>query len=368
MSIRRRKGFGPDNDKQEVNLDKYEGRWTEEEIHSHTKRGTFIRFAFLELDKFGGDIYHEELINIAIRAAGNRDRADEVIARTYKNKGWKYDPFPPIVDTCFKVKDGRTRIRAAILAGEKFIPVAVFSYPDEEDAKVAYVQSLSEGLIGNDDLISRPTKAVDLIEAGISAITDGNIQHDKTAIASLLFNEFEAERFVKQEEIPDLVEQIFEAVSGGQQAIWLPERSEVLSYLKKSPDLPKDACLEDEVCLGGKRVFVYAAPSNTNQGRLWGQIAKQIPEECYVVLYTTKKIPSKIKKGYADFMNFIDMRYEECFEIVNRTASQSGFPINITAPKTRPYTLLGVIPQLNQDETHQTLRKGNRLIRLDEYC
>jgi hypothetical protein len=89
-----------------------------------------------------------------------------------------------------------------------------------------------------------------------------------------------------------------------------PERSEVLAYLKKSPDLPSDACLEDDVCLGGKKVFVYAAPSNTNQGRLWGQIAKQIPEECYVVLYTTKKIPSKIKKGYTDFMAFIDMRYD----------------------------------------------------------
>jgi len=369
MSIKRRKGFGPDNEKQEINLEKYEERgWSPEEIQSHTKRGTFIRFAFLDLDKFGGDIYHEELINIAIRAAGNRDRADEDIARSFKTKGWSYDPFPPIVDTNWKVKDGRTRIRAAILAGEKFIPAAIFAYPDEEDVKTAYVQSLSEGLIGNDDLISHPTKSEDLIEAGISAIVDGNVQHDKTAIASLLFNEFEAERFVKQEEIPDLVEQIFEAVAGGQQAIWIPGRSEVVTYLKKCPDIPKDACLDGEVCLNGKKVFVYAAPSNTNQGRLWGQIAKQIPEESYIVFYTTKKIPSKIKKGYSDFISFIDMRYEECFEIVNRTASQSGFNINIKPPTKKPYKVLGVIPQLNLDETHQTLRKSNRLITLEDYC
>ena len=368
MAIQRRKGFGPDNEKQEINLEKYEDRWTKEEICSHTKRGTFIRFAFLDLDKFGGDVFHEELINTAIRATGNRDKADEDIARSYKTKGWRYDPFPPIVDTTGKVKDGRTRIRAAILAGEKFIPVAIFTYPEEEDIKIAYVQSLSEALIGNDDLISRPTKSGDLIEAGIAAIVDGNVQHDKTAIASLLFNEFEAERFVKQQEISDLVEQIFEAVSGGLQAIWLPERGEVLSYLKKCPDIPKDACFDDEVCLSGKKVFVYAAPSNTNQGRLWGQIAKRIPEESYVVLYTTKKIPSKIKKEYTDFISFIDMRYEECFEIVNRTASQSGFPINIKAPTKKPYKVLGVIPQLNQDETHKTLRKSKRIIKLEEYC
>jgi len=368
MSIKRRKGFGPKDNKQEINLENYEGRWSQEEIQSHTKRGTFIRFAFLDLEKFGGDIYHEELINIAIRSDGNRDRSDEGICRSFKTKGWKYHPFPPIVDIKFKVKDGRTRIRAAILAGETFIPVAVFSYPDEEDTKLAFVQSLSEGLIGNDDLISRPTKAADLIEAGIAAITEGGVQHDKTAIANLLFNEFEAERFVKQEEIPDLVEQIYEAVDDGQQAIWLPDRSEVLSYLKKCPDLPKDACLEDEVCLGGKRVFVYAAPSNTNQGRLWGQIAKQIPEECYVVFYTTKKIPSKIKRGYTEMMDYVDNRYQECFEIVNQTASATGFNIAIQPPQKRPYTVIGVIPQLNMDETHKTLRKNNRLIKLEEYC
>lgn len=368
MSVKRRKGFGPENDKQEIDLEKYEGRWSDEEIQSHTKRGTFIRFAFLDLDKFGGDIYHEELINIAIRSNGNRDRGDEGICRSFNTKGWKYDPFPPIVDIKFRVKDGRTRIRAAILAGERFIPVAVFSYPDEEDTKTAFVQSLTEGLIGNDDLISRPTKAADLIEAGIAAITDGGIKHEKSAIANLLFNEFEAERFVKQEDIPDLVEQIYEAVDDGQQAIWLPDRSEVLAYLKKCPDIPDDACLDGEVCLNGKRVLVYAAPSNTNQGRLWGQIAREIPEECYVVLYTTKKIPSKIKKGYIEMMDYVDGRYEECFEIVNRTASVTGFNMNIQAPKKRPYTVLGVVPQLNMDETHKTLRKANRLIKLDEYC
>jgi 2-oxoglutarate dehydrogenase complex dehydrogenase (E1) component-like enzyme len=39
MTIRRRKGFGPD---QVIDLDKYENRWTEEEIQSHVKRGKFI--------------------------------------------------------------------------------------------------------------------------------------------------------------------------------------------------------------------------------------------------------------------------------------------------------------------------------------
>ena len=367
MSVTRQRGFGPD---QVVDLDRYKGRWTNEECERHTKRGRFLGFRFLDLAKYGGDYLHEELLNIAIRAEGNKDNADHVIAASYKKIGWSYDPFPPIVDLKGIVKDGRTRIRAAIIAGEKFIAVAVFEYPDEEDDDTAYVHSLSEGLIGNDDLVSRPTKYKDLLEAGIAATTTGNIPHEKSAITELVFNEFEAERFIDVGEIPTLVEEIYEAVSGGQEAIWNVDREDVLKYLRNSPDLPKDACLDGDVCVGGKRVFVYAAPSNTNQGRLWAKLASQIPEESYIVLYTTKKIPSKIKKGYDEFMEYVDWRYKECFEIVNRTLNPNSDECNITikAPKSRPWKVLGVIPQLNKDETHVSYRNMNKLIKLEDYC
>lgn len=365
MSIRKRKGFGLD---QVIDLDKYNNRWTEEEIQSHVKRGKFITFRFLDLTKYGGDYLHEELYNIAVRSENNRDNADKAISESYQKKGWKYDPFPPIIDLKENIKDGRTRIRAAIMAKEKFIVVAVFDYPEEDDRKIAHVQSLSEGLIGNDDLISRPTKYNDLHEAGVSAVKHGNIEHDKSEIAKLLSIEFEAERFIDAKEIPNLAEDIYESIRGGVDAIWVPNRDEVIEYLRKSPDLPKDACLDGDVCLDGKRVFVYAAPSNTNQGRLWAKIADEIPEECYVVLYTTKKIPSKIKKGYDGFMEYVDWRYKECFDIVNRTAASTGFNIKIEPPAKRPWKVLGVIPQLNQDETHETLRKTHRLIKLEEYC
>ena len=122
MATTIKKGFGPQ--KQEIDLKNYENRWSEEEIQSHSKRGTFIRFAFLDLNKFGGDLFHEELINLAIREDGSRGNVDRDIAYSYETKGWSYNPFPPIVDTSFKVKDGRTRIRAAMIAGCTFIVVA----------------------------------------------------------------------------------------------------------------------------------------------------------------------------------------------------------------------------------------------------
>jgi|TARA_R100000030_G_scaffold100249_2_gene92860 hypothetical protein len=360
MTITVRKGFGPQ--KQDIDLTKYEGRWSDKEIQSHSKRGKFIQFAFLDLKKFGGDIVCEELNNMAIRKDGNRDNVDKDIAYSYEMKGWSYDPFPPIVDTSFNTKDGRTRIRAAILSGCTFIPVAVFSYPDS-DPSVAYVQNLSEALIGNDDLISRPTKEGDLFEAAVAAITNGGIKHDKTAISYLLLKEFEALRFIKQDQVSDLVDNIFDAVKGGQRAVWNPSRDDVLAYLNKSPDLPEDAYFNGD-CVNGKKVHVYSS-GETNRGRLWTKISKNVPEDCYVVLYTTDKIPSRIKSRYEDFMSFIEMRYKECFEIVNRTASAAGINIKIEPPGKRPWKLLGVIPQLN-NTTHETLRKAHRLIQVED--
>ena len=364
--LKKKRGFGPD---QVIDLDNYENRWTPEEIQSHVKRGTFIGFRFLDLTKYAGDYLHEELYNIAIRADGNRGNADSKIALSFEKKGWKYDPFPPIIDVKENVKDGRTRIRAAIINNETFIPVAVFNYPEEKDEKTAYVQSLSEGLIGNDDLITRPTTYNDLLEAGISAVTDGNIERDKTEIIKLLQIEFEAERFIDAQDIPTLAEDIVDAVFGGQKAVWLPDREEVLDYLRQSPDVPDDACFDKDISLTKKRVFVYAAPSDTNRGRLWGMISREIPQDSYVVLYTTRKIPSKIKKGYDEFMEYIDWRYKECFEIVNRTFAANGQSmINIKEPTRRPWKVLGVIPQLNLDKDHIKLRAAKKLIALEEYC
>lgn len=358
MTITVRGGFGPQ--KQVIDLTKYEGRWSDEEIQSHSKRGKFIQFAFLDLKKFGGETVCEELNNMAIREEGNRDNADKDIAYSFETKGWSYDPFPPIVNTSWDTQDGRTRIRAAIFAGCEFIPVAVFSYP-ESDPSVAYVQKLSEALIGNDDLISRPTKEGDLFEAAVASITDGGIKHDKTVISDLLLNEFEALRFIKQDRVSDLVDKVYDAVKGGQRAVWNPSRDDVLAYLKKCPDIPKDADLKG---VNGKKLYVYSS-GETNRGRLWMKISKNVPEDCYVVLYSTDKIPTKIKSNYEEFMSFIDMRYKECFEIVNRTASAAGINIKIEPPGKRPWNLLGVIPQSN-DVNHKTLRNAHRLIQVED--
>jgi DNA-binding transcriptional ArsR family regulator len=358
--IKKKRGFDC-----HLDLDRYENRWTQEEKNAHTKRGKFLNFFFFEISRL--DYSDEQLHNTAIRSTGNKDKADEKILHSYRKKGWRYDDFPPIISADGKIKDGRTRIRAAILAGETHIPAARFVF-DEDDNVDPYVASLTEGLIANDGLVNRPTTFDDLSESGVSAVKSGAILHEKTAIYDLVFNEFEAERFIPENEIPLLVEEIYERVDRGEDALVNPSRDEIISWLKKSPDVPNNVCYPGEPCLPNmSRLVVYAAPSNTNQARLWGMIARNIPEETLIVLYTTGKVPSKIKKGYDEFMKSIDDRYSECFEIVNRTAEKNGFKLSLEAPKNRPYKVLGIYPQLNLDETHKSCRRMHKLIKMEDY-
>tara|TARA_B100000579_G_C22770660_1_gene823779 strand:- start:62 stop:1165 length:1104 start_codon:yes stop_codon:yes gene_type:complete len=363
-TIKTYKGFG---NSQVVDVSNYQGR--ENEAPENTKRGNFIIFGFLDLNKYylpNGEpnFSHADLLNIAIREKQNKDNAHKRIARDYKRKGWSYVPFPLQVDIkTGKPKNGRTRIRAALLNGETCIPCAYFDYT--EDNKVSgHVQELSEGLIGNDGLVSRVTRFEDLVEAGISACKHGEVNEDRVSILNLLANEFEASRFVDETEFSDIADMVLDAVNDGQDAMWMPERDEVIEYLKNSPDLPKDAVfasLDQDIPKGKKRVFVYSAPSQSNKGRLWGNIAHEIPQGSYVALYTTKKFPSKMKKDYVEFMEYQDWRYEECFEIV----SLSIQGVTLEAPKDRPWELIGVIPQINNNE-HNNKRNYNRLVKLNE--
>ena len=86
----------------------------------------------------------------------------------------------------------------------------------KDDKKISkHVQELSEGLIGNDGLISRVTKFEDLVEACISAVKHGKVREERPAILNLLAHEFEAERFVDETEFSDITDMVLDAVQNG---------------------------------------------------------------------------------------------------------------------------------------------------------
>ena len=104
-TIKTYKGFG---NSQVVDVSNYQGR--ENEAPENTKRGNFITFGFLDLNKYylpNGEpnFSHADLLNIAIREKQNKDNAHKRIARDYKRKGWSYVPFPLQVD----IKTGKLK-------------------------------------------------------------------------------------------------------------------------------------------------------------------------------------------------------------------------------------------------------------------
>ena len=72
--------------------------------------------------------------------------------------------------------------------------------------------------------------------------------------------------------------------------------------------------------------------------------------------------PSKMKDDYVDFMDYQNWRYEECFKIVNLSNDQ----FQVKVPKTRPWELIGVLPQKMRDHDHVTAQSYNQLIKLED--
>ena len=117
-------------------------RETYKQAHKKQKYGRFIKFAKISLK--GYNLWDDQLNNAAVRDTQNKDYADENIAYSYKKDGWSYSSFPPIISTDGSIKDGRTRIRAALLAGWDQILVAIFSYDEEKvDSEFASITNLS---------------------------------------------------------------------------------------------------------------------------------------------------------------------------------------------------------------------------------
>ena len=163
----------------DLDVKNYNGRWTKEECNSRQKYGTFVKFSFLDISN--KRIYDDDLNNVAVRSEQTDDATDG-IAYSYEEHGWDYNPFPPIVSTTGKIKDGRTRIRAAIEAGWKRIPVAIFTYDDSVNE---YLSDVVDGLLANDHLIARRASMSDFIEAGVSLVGKGIINQDQASIEEI---------------------------------------------------------------------------------------------------------------------------------------------------------------------------------------
>lgn len=366
--LEEKKGFEPIVTCAELDPQEYIKRGTYKQAHKKQKYGKFIKFAKVPTDKW--KLFHDQLNNAEVRDNQNKDHADEDIAYSYKKDGWLYESFPPIISTDGSIRDGRTRIRAAILAGWDQILVAIYSY-DEDKVDPVYA-SITNGLIANNHTTARTSTMNDFIKAGKALIKLEKLEREHSAIEEWLINDVEITNFfdVNAGTHTKIKNRIFNESAEDSDIIIDKDRDEWIEYVKQSPEFKELNILppDSPAPFNENRLILYSA-SRTNARRCFCDsiLSNQSKDEevckhSYIVLYSNDRTEEKVREAVKDFESDLNTFYTQSVNMVN--ALING--IDIKVPKTRSYTILGVVPLFEYNETHKTLRSMNRLVPLDK--
>ena len=351
----------------ELDPQEYIKRNTHKKASRKQKYGKFIKFAKISLK--GYNLWDDELNNAAVRDEQNKDHADEDISYSLKTEGWLYDSFPPILSTDGKIKDGRTRIRGALLAGWDHILVAIFSY-DEDEVSEDFA-TITNGLIANKHVTARTASMNDFVKGGAELVRLGHIEREHSSIEEWLLNEVEIGNFfdVAAGTHIKIRNRIYDQSAAPSDIIIDKEREEWIKYIVQSPEFNELGILEPDSPNPFKenKLIVYSA-SRTNVRRCFCDILGNQSKDkggckhTYIVLFSNADTEEKVRETVKNFCDDLNTFYVQSVNMVNGLING----INIEVPDDRSYTIIGVVPLFNTNETHKTLRSLNRLVPVDK--
>ena len=259
---------------------------------------------------------------------------------SYNDYQWLYTEFPPCVGTDGKPRDGRTRILAAKRAGEKWIIIAIFSYEDTEKPTTDYI---SDSLSAQQRPASTGVVIGDIVAAGIACINAGECLPEKTAVETLVYNEFEAERFFSNQNgnITKIVNQILNSLdddgtSGGTTV--RRSREEWEEWLSKAGY--------------AKGTYIFLSVDNpTYAMRAWCQhllpFFSKKKEVANLILYTNQKTGERARQLLKTFVADLEYFYTSSFSMVNSVQSIVTIePVMNDDRNPKAYKILGAIPQI----------------------
>ena len=363
-----KKGFDPIVTCAELDPQEYIKNDVYKQVHKKQKFGKFIKFAKISLK--GYNLWDDELNNAEVRDDQNKDHADEDIAYSYKKDGWLYSSFPPIISTDGSIKDGRTRIRAALLAGWDHILVAIYSY-DEDKVDPVYA-SITNGLIANNHTTARTATMNDFIKAGKALIKLEKLEREHSAIEEWLINDVEIADFfdVDAGTHTKIKNRIFNESAENSDIIIDKDRDEWIEYVKQSPEFKELNILppDSPTPFNENKLILYSA-SRTNARRCFCDsiLSNQSKDEevckhSYIVLYSNDRTEEKVREAVKDFESDLNTFYTQSVNMVNGLIDG----IDIKVPKTRSYTIIGIVPLFEYNDTHKELRTLNRLVPLNK--
>lgn len=368
IKLEDKKGFNPIVTCAELDPQEYIKNDVYKQVHKKQKFGKFIKFAKIPITKY--KLWHDQLNNAEVRDDQNKDHADEDIAYSYKKDGWIYTSFPPIISTDGSIRDGRTRIRAAIHAGWDQILVAIYSY-DEDKVDPEYA-SITNGLIANNHTTARSASMNDFVKAGKSLIKRDKLEREHSAIEEWLINDVEIANFfdVDAGTHTKIKNRIFNESAEDSDIIIDKDRDEWIEYVKQSPEFKELNILppDSPTPFNENKLILYSA-SRTNARRCFCDsiLSNQSKDEevckhSYIVLYSNDRTEEKVRQAVKDFESDLNTFYTQSVNMVNGLING----IDIKVPKTRSYTIIGIVPLFEYNDTHKTLRSLNRVVPLDK--
>ena len=319
------------------------------------KHGTFIRFAFLDLNKVDED--DESYWNLAVRDEQNAPARIEAMQVSYVNYQWLYTQFPPCVGTDGKPRDGRTRILAAKRAGERWIIIAIFSYEETEKPTTDYI---SDSLSAQQRPASTGVVMGDIVAAGIACIDSGECVPERSSVETLVYNEFEVEKFFSNQggTITKIVNQILgsledDGTSGGTTV--RRSREEWEEWLTKAGY--------------AKGTYIFLSVDNpTYAMRAWCQhllpFFSKKKEVANIILYTNQKTGERARHLLGLFVADLNYFYTSSFSMINSVQDIVNIqPVLDDDGNPKAYKILGAIPQIV--DKHNV--NSYKLVDIDKY-
>lgn len=307
----------------------------------------FVGFDWLDLDTV--DVDDEDYFNLAIRDEKDDERVEALQVR-FSNVGYLTKYWPPCFGTDNRPRDGRGRIKAAKLNGERWLPIARYHYSDS-----SLRNYITNGLIANDHDPAALPKMENFITSGVTLIREGDLECDSASVSEWLYKEARVQRFFSNRGgvITKVIDSILRrGAEGGEPLTHRQSRKAWVEWCKTHLG----------VTIGDKNILM-CVDNETYAYRAWCEHVLPAIVKCNdpveIILYTNAYIPEEARKMLKSFSNKLEMYHDISYRMVNNSVPG----ITIQVPKTRPYIIKGAIPQIygKHDLT------GRSLVPLSEY-
>ena len=336
--------------------------------------GTFSHFGWYNVSRFKGNLYSEELSNLGVRLSQDLEREQDDFNHHLRREGWDINFFPPIVSLTDNLpKNGRKRVRSAVMEDEKYIPVAFYTYPLETTEGKGKRNHITNGLKANiPSDHGDPAKFADFFNGADVLFHLGELDpQDEQAVHDWLYNEVEIEDALSEISIKRLKEKISKIGSGGSAFMHMMNRADAMDYLKNSEKVQNLGGVgenEDDA----SKVALFS-PSQVNCYRFFGKHIlpnAKFGKQTNLVLYTTKADSAVCSENIRTFMSLLGQLQKNACSFVMKEMGAIGQNYDSSNFTSSLVNCLGAIPQKkiggNADE-HIALWNVNDLISIENY-